>query len=187
MINSIDFLRNINLLIKLFKNKLNLVFIDTNSILVELNYKDITSFLYLLKNISFIKYNTMSNIFCIDTKNNNRYILNYSILSTKYKIRLFVKVNVPQNMVINTVSVIHETALWLEREVFDFFGIFFICHKDLRRILTDYGFDSYALRKNYPISGFVEVAYDIYCKNVIYCNILLTKQNINIVIEKKHG
>lgn len=73
----------------------------------------------------------MSNIFCIDTKNNNRYILNYSILSTKYKIRLFVKVNVPQNMVINTVSVIHETALWLEREVFDFLVYFLYVIKTL--------------------------------------------------------
>ena len=64
----------------------------------------------------------------------------------------------------------------MEREIFDLFGIFFICHKDLRRILTDYGFIGFPLRKDFPLSGFIEVYYEDANKTIIYKNLELNQK-----------
>ena len=71
---------------------------------------------------------------------------------------------------------IYKAANWLEREIWDMFGIFFVNHKDLRRILTDYGFEGYPLRKDFPLSGFLEVYYNELKKRVIYKPINLSQQ-----------
>jgi len=75
---------------------------------------------------------------------------------------------IPNKMIVNSATQIYSSANWLEREIWDFFGIFFYNHKDLRRILTDYGFDGFPLRKNFPVAGFFEVMYDIDVKSVVY-------------------
>lgn len=73
----------------------------------------------------------------------NRYFLFYNLISTKFNYRLFLRVSVPKTMVIDSLINIYPGVNWLEREIWDFFGIFFYAHGDLRRILTDYGFDGF--------------------------------------------
>lgn len=75
--------------------------------------------------------------------NINRYFILYNLISTKFNTRLFLRVKVPSTMVINSLINIYPGVNWLEREVWDFFGIFFYSHGDLRRILTDYGFEGF--------------------------------------------
>ena len=75
-----------------------------------------------------------------------------------------------------SISSLFTSAVWLEREVFDFFGIFFLLHKDLRRILLDYGFKGYPLRRNFPLSGFIELFYDDITKKITYSNLMLSQE-----------
>ena len=82
-------------------------------------------------------------------------------------------------MIVYSLTHFYSSSNWLEREVWDFFGIFFYKHGDLRRILTDYGFDGFPLRKNFPVTGFFEVMYDVDIKSVIY-TFLETTQEIRI-------
>jgi NADH dehydrogenase (ubiquinone) Fe-S protein 3 len=98
----------------------------------------------------------------------NRFSVYYMLLSYKYNTRL--DVILTTNSVHQLLSVVHiyAGALWLEREVWDLFGIYFQQNPDLRRILTDYGFLGYPLRKDFPLSGFSEVSYDDRKKSIIY-------------------
>ena len=74
---------------------------------------------------------------------------------------------------------IYKSANWSEREIFDFFGIFFLGNKDLRRILTDYGFKGHPLRKDFPITGFIDVYYDDNQKRICYRNLELNQEYRN--------
>lgn len=98
----------------------------------------------------------------------SRYVLNYSLLSIKYKIRLCIKVEHNDCSGILSSAGIFSSAGWLEREVWDTFGIYFKNHLDLRRILTDYGFEGFPFRKDFPLSGYVELRYDSEKRVVIY-------------------
>ena len=125
------------------------------------NFNDLYLFMNILKLHSFFKYNVLVDLACIDNlKNNNRFILNYILLSISYNCRLVLSVELNNNNIIQSISNIYSGANWLEREVFDMFGIFFFDHKDLRRILTDYGFNGYPFRKDFPLNGFFEIRYD---------------------------
>jgi NADH-quinone oxidoreductase subunit C len=109
-------------------------------------------------------------ITCIDLSGNNilnNYII-YSYLSTVYKYRCFVGSAFYFLKSINSISNYFCSAEWYEREVFDMFGIRFENHPDLRRILCDYGFDGFPLRKDFPISGYVEPFFDISSNLLVY-------------------
>ena len=92
----------------------------------------------------------------------------YHLLSMTQNLRVRVKVELAEEGSVPTVSNIFPAANWLEREVWDMYGVFFSDHPDLRRILTDYGFEGYPLRKDFPLTGYVEVRYDEDQKRVIY-------------------
>lgn len=98
----------------------------------------------------------------------SRYVLNYSLLSFKYKVRLRLKVYTNAVTGLFSSTGVYSSAGWLEREVWDTFGIFFKNHFDLRRILTDYGFEGFPFRKDFPLSGYVELRYDAEKRIVIY-------------------
>lgn len=89
-----------------------------------------------------------------------RFDIVYNLLSIHYNSRIRIKSCIDDITTIDTISDIFSAAGWWEREVWDMFGIFFSNHPDLRRILTDYGFEGHPLRKDFPLSGFVEVRYD---------------------------
>ena len=97
-----------------------------------------------------------------------RFEVVYELLSVSSNTRLRVKTSVDEFEGVSSVSPIFSNALWSERETWDLYGIFFKDHPDLRRILTDYGFEGYPLRKDFPLSGFTEVRYDEASKRVIY-------------------
>lgn len=111
-----------------------------------------------------------------------RFLLYYNVLSILYNFRIFIKGFLYWSKQffytsgIWSVSFLYNSASWLEREVWDMFGIFFFDHLDLRRILTDYGFSGFPLRKDYPIVGFYELRYDDVKKLVIYDRLNLSQE-----------
>jgi NADH-quinone oxidoreductase subunit C len=96
-----------------------------------------------------------------------RFEVVYHFLSVKKNVRARVKVRLNDGEKIDSLDSVFLSANWYERETFDMYGIEFVGHPDLRRILTDYGFEGYPLRKDFPLSGHVQVKYDIETKSVI--------------------
>ncbi|MGN6772664.1 MAG: NADH-quinone oxidoreductase subunit C [Rhizobiaceae bacterium] len=97
-----------------------------------------------------------------------RFDVVYHLLSPKKNMRVRVKVQADEETPIPSATTVYPGALWYEREVYDLYGVLFTGHPDLRRILTDYGFEGHPLRKDFPLTGFVEVRYDDEVKRVIY-------------------
>jgi len=105
-----------------------------------------------------------------------RFVVIYNLLSTcfAYRVRLVTKVK-DLDMLLSVVS-IYTSARWSEREVWDFFGIYFLLNNDLRRILTDYGFRGYPLRKDFPLVGYIESFYDDARSRVVYKPVELVQE-----------
>jgi NADH-quinone oxidoreductase subunit C len=97
-----------------------------------------------------------------------RFDVVYHLLSPKKNMRVRIKVQADEETPVPSVTGVYPGALWYEREVYDLYGVLFTGHPDLRRILTDYGFEGHPLRKDFPLTGFVEVRYDDEVKRVIY-------------------
>lgn len=106
----------------------------------------------------------------------NRFEVVYHLLSYEYNIRLRLKVTVNDGEFVPSVSKVYSAANWYEREVWDMYGIQFSDHSDLRRILTDYDFDGHPLRKDFPLSGYVEPRYDDEQKRVVMNPIKLPQE-----------
>lgn len=104
-----------------------------------------------------------------------RFDVVYNLLSLSHNQRIRVKVKVGEDEQVPSVSEVYPSAGWYEREAWDLYGILFAGHSDLRRILTDYGFEGHPLRKDFPLTGFVEVRYDEEQKRVIYEPVSLTQ------------
>mgnify|MGYP001295471906 FL=1 len=105
-----------------------------------------------------------------------RFEIVYHLLSYQYNQRIRVKVRVREGDPVPSVVKIYSAANWYEREAWDMYGIYFLEHPDLRRLLTDYGFDGHPLRKDFPLSGYTEVRYDEEQKRVIYEPVTLTQE-----------
>lgn len=104
-----------------------------------------------------------------------RFEVVYNLLSLTHNTRIRVKVTTDENTPVDSVSSVFSSAIWAERETWDFFGIYFNNHPDLRRILTDYGFEGHPLRKDFPLTGFVELRYDEELRRVVYEPVKLTQ------------
>lgn len=105
-----------------------------------------------------------------------RFEVVYHLLSPKMNRRVRLKVSTDENTPISSATAVYPGADWYEREIYDFFGVLFEGHPDLRRILTDYGFDGHPLRKDFPMSGYVEVRYDDQEKRVRYEPVRLNQE-----------
>lgn len=105
-----------------------------------------------------------------------RFEVVYHLLSLKHNQRIRVKVSTDEDTPVPSVVGVFSTANWFEREVWDLYGVFFSDHPDLRRILTDYGFEGHPLRKDFPLTGYVEVRYDDEQKRVVYEPVKLTQE-----------
>ena len=105
-----------------------------------------------------------------------RFDVVYHLLSMHNNVRIRVKARVGEDETIPTVTEVYPCADWFEREAFDMYGIVFSGHPDLRRILTDYGFEGYPLRKDFPLTGHVEVRYDDEQKRVVYEPVKLVQE-----------
>ena len=105
-----------------------------------------------------------------------RFDVVYHLLAPHHNRRIRVKVQTDERTPVPSVIEVFPAANWYEREAYDFYGILFSGHPDLRRILTDYGFEGYPLRKDFPLTGFVEVRYDDEQKRVVYEPVRLNQE-----------
>ena len=105
-----------------------------------------------------------------------RFDVVYHLLSISNNLRIRLKVGVEEDGTVPSVAALYSTAGWFEREVWDLLGIYFSDHPDLRRLLTDYGFEGHPLRKDFPLTGYVELRYDDEQKRVVYEPVKLTQE-----------
>ena len=114
-------------------------------------------------------FTTLVDITAIDwPEREDRFDVVYHFLSMPQNQRIRVKISVAEDEIVPSITDLHPTANWFEREVFDMYGVMFSGHPDLRRILTDYGFRGHPLRKDFPTTGYTEVRYDETQKRVVY-------------------
>lgn len=130
---------------------------------------------YLIPLITFLKkhincqQNAVVDITAVDNPTKkHRFTLIYCLLSVKYNFRLKIKVYLNELSNSNSSNHIHSSTNWLEREIYDMYGIFFYKNVDLRRLLTDYGFQGYPLRKDFPLSGYIEIRYDQNKRKIVF-------------------
>ncbi len=130
-----------------------------------------------LRDDASCRFSTLVDITAIDhPERAQRFDVVYHFLSMYRNHRIRVKVAVREDEMVPSIHEMHPSANWFEREVFDMFGILFSGHPDLRRILTDYGFRGYPLRKDFPTTGYTEVRYDEALKRVVYEPVKLVQE-----------
>jgi NADH-quinone oxidoreductase subunit C len=130
-----------------------------------------------LRDNAACRFTTMIDICGVDwPERERRFDVVYHFLSMRQNQRVRVKVAVREDEVVPSIVELHPSANWFEREVFDMYGVMFSGHPDLRRILTDYGFRGYPLRKDFPTTGYVEVRYDEDQKRVVYEPVKLVQE-----------
>ncbi|XDZ64585.1 NADH-quinone oxidoreductase subunit C [Alphaproteobacteria bacterium LSUCC0684] len=143
----------------------------------EIPVDEIPGILLKLKDDSGGGFTQLSDLTAVDyPSRSKRFELVYQLLSVRLNQRLRLVASVADGEIVPSVSHIFSSAIWAEREVWDMFGIFFRGHGDLRRLLTDYGFEGHPLRKDFPLTGTVETRYDDSEKRVVYEPVSLTQE-----------
>lgn len=138
------------------------IFCSSVGLSVKIKRSNLLDLVFFLKNSSLFFFKSLIDIFGVDLlgkAHNYRFLVYYILYNRISGFTLTLKVALGPSDVIDTLSYEFKSASWLEREVFDMFGIFFFKNGDMRRILTDYGFEGYPLRKDFPLTGFFEVQY----------------------------
>jgi NADH/F420H2 dehydrogenase subunit C len=172
-------LKKINLLVPI------IIELKSNfEIIIVVSEKNLLFSLNCLKNHINFQYNLLSCISGVDYfENKYRFAVVYDLLSLNFNSRIRVKVFVDELTSVNSVIPIFKNANWWEREVWDMYGIYFKNHIDLRRILTDYGFEGYPMRKEFPLSGFIELSYNNNKKRIVLEQIELAQEFRSFVFE----
>ena len=151
---------------------------------VETNVNDLIEVVQFLKSNDKCKFRQLIDIAGVDyPEKDKRFQLVYLFLSHEHNIRVKILIKFQTNELINSLTKIFPSANWMEREVFDMYGIKFKNHPDLRRILTDYGFKGHPLRKDFPLTGFNEVRYSEKEKKVVYEPVKLEQNYRNFDFE----
>tara|TARA_Y100000590_G_scaffold325372_1_gene369132 strand:+ start:906 stop:1514 length:609 start_codon:yes stop_codon:yes gene_type:complete len=136
---------------------------------IDINIEDIISTILFLKTNEKCKFKQLIDITAVDFPHKEkRFKIVYLLLSHENNSRVIIKTNIDEKEKVPSITKIFPSANWMEREIFDMYGISFKDHPDLRRILTDYGFEGYPLRKDFPLTGHTEVRYSEDKKKVIY-------------------
>ncbi|TRD21499.1 NADH-quinone oxidoreductase subunit C [Palleronia caenipelagi] len=144
---------------------------------VHVALASIPAFVEYLRTDPSMQFTSLVDITAIDhPARDARFDVVYHFLSMWQNQRIRLKAQVREEEMVASISKIHPSAGWFEREVFDMFGILFSGHDDLRRILTDYGFRGHPLRKDFPTTGYVEVRYDEAVKRVVYEPVSLVQE-----------
>ena len=150
-------------------SKIQMSEIKNSELLFEVNEEDLIEVIQFIKSNDKCKFKQLIDIACVDYPDDDkRFQLVYLFLSHELNLRVKLRIKVDEDQVVNSITKISPSANWMEREVFDMYGIKFKNHPDLRRILTDYGFKGHPLRKDFPLTGFNEVRYSEKEKKVIY-------------------
>ena len=150
-------------------SKIKKTTITFSELLVDTSEEELINVILFLKSHDKIKFRQLIDIAGVDyPEEEKRFSLVYLLLSHEKNIRIKVSINFEIGKKIPTLTKVYPSANWMEREVFDMYGIEFTDHPDLRRILTDYNFEGHPLRKDFPLTGFNEVRYSEKEKKVIY-------------------
>jgi len=143
--------------------------IKHNQIYINIEDNDLMEVILFLKTNSITKFKQLIDITAVDyPERDKRFKLIYLLLSHETNTRIVIDCNVKEGEIVPSLTSIYPSANWMEREVFDMYGIEFKNHPDLRRILTDYGFNGHPLRKDFPLTGHNEVRYSEDEKKVVY-------------------
>ena len=135
---------------------------------IDIYYENLISVILFLKTNSKCKFRQLIDITAVDYPHKEeRFKLVYLLLSLENNLRIVININIDEKIIVPSLTKIYPASNWMEREVFDMYGIYFKDHPDLRRILTDYGFKGHPLRKDFPLTGHTEVRYDENEKKVI--------------------
>ncbi|WP_417205074.1 NADH-quinone oxidoreductase subunit C [Antarctobacter sp.] len=144
---------------------------------VDVAPSNIRGFVEFLKTDPTCRFSTLVDITAVDyPARPKRFDVVYHFLSMYQNHRIRLRVGIREDEMVPSIVTVHPSANWFEREVFDMFGILFSGHPDLRRILTDYGFRGYPLRKDFPTTGYTEVRYDDEQKRVVYEPVSLVQE-----------
>ena len=158
--------------------------IENNELLIETEESELLDVVQFLKSNEKCKFRQLIDIAGVDyPENEKRFELIYLFLSHEHNLRIKLLIKFQINQTIVSLTKIFPSANWMEREVFDMYGIKFKNHPDLRRILTDYGFKGHPLRKDFPLTGFNEVRYSEKEKKVIYEPVKLEQNYRNFDFE----
>ena len=143
--------------------------INFNQLFIDIDIENLISTILFLKTIENCKFKQLIDITAVDyPQREKRFKIVYLLLSHENNLRIIININIDEKITVPSITKIFPSANWMEREVFDMYGISFKDHPDLRRILTDYGFTGYPLRKDFPLTGHTEVRYSEEKKKVIY-------------------
>ena len=149
--------------------KINSSRINHDQLEIQINKESLLDVVIFLKKNNSTKFKQLIDITAVDyIGSENRFKMIYLFLSHEYNLRINISFSINENEVVNSLTKVFPSANWMEREVFDMYGIKFNDHPDLRRILTDYGFSGHPLRKDFPITGHSEVRYSEEKKKVVY-------------------
>ena len=165
-------------------SKINNSSITNEELLVETDENNLIDVIQFLKTNENCKFKQLIDIAGVDyPENEKRFELVYLFLSHENNLRIKLLIKFETKQAINSITKIFPSANWMEREVFDMYGIKFKNHPDLRRILTDYGFKGHPLRKDFPLTGFNEVRYSEKDKKVVYEPVKLEQNYRNFDFE----
>lgn len=144
--------------------------IKFDNLIIYIAPEKLVDFLKFLRDDEKLSFKVLLDVFGADLLGIRapRFEVIYNLLSLKLNNRITIKVALNDGEEVSTAEGVFSTANWFEREVFDMYGIKFTNHSDMRRILTDYGFEGHPLRKDFPLTGYKEVRYDEHVKAVIY-------------------
>jgi len=163
-LDSLEKIINSELVSKIISSK-----IKHNQIFVSIEDNNLIEVLLFLKTNSNTKFRQLIEITAVDyPEKDKRFKMVYLLLSHETNSRIIIEYNIRESEIIPSITSIYPSANWMEREVFDMYGIEFKDHPDLRRILTDYNFKGHPLRKDFPLTGHNEVRYSEEQKKVIY-------------------
>ena len=156
-----------------------------NQLFIDVNVEDIISTILFLKTNEKCKFKQLIDITAADyPQKEKRFKIIYLLLSLENNLRIIININIDEKAIVPSITKIFPSANWMEREVFDMYGISFKDHPDLRRILTDYGFEGYPLRKDFPLTGHTEVRYSEEKKKIISEPVKLDQEYRNFDFER---
>jgi|TARA_Y100000310_G_scaffold114339_1_gene112838 NADH-quinone oxidoreductase subunit C len=158
--------------------------ISFGQLFIEVDVDDIISTVLFLKTNEKCKFKQLIDITAVDyLQKDKRFKIVYLLLSHENNLRIIINIDIDEKITIPSITKIFPSANWMEREVFDMYGVSFKDHPDLRRILTDYGFEGYPLRKDFPLTGHLEVRYSEENKKVTYEKVKLDQKYRNFDLE----
>ena len=142
--------------------------INFDQLYIDINVEDVISTILFLKTNAKCKFKQLIDITAVDyPQREKRFKIVYLLLSHEINLRIIINIDIDEKTIVPSITKFFPSSNWMEREVYDMYGISFKDHPDLRRILTDYGFDGYPLRKDFPLTGHTEVRYSEEKKKVI--------------------